>query len=94
MADPLRSHDFAYVHSDIPAGMTIRDWRARRAADRPASDRRLRLACGVAVSAAVAAAWRAVARALGRPRIARVRAHGGRHRARRPAAPPSQGTPA
>jgi hypothetical protein len=27
------SHDFAYVHSDIPEGMTIRAWRAQRAAE-------------------------------------------------------------
>lgn len=27
------SHDFAYVHSDIPEGMTIRAWRTQRAAD-------------------------------------------------------------
>jgi len=94
MTAPRDPRDFVYVHSDIPPGMTIRDWRARRAANRPTSHRPLRLACGVAVSAAVAGASRAVARALGRPRIARVRAHGGRHRARRPAAPPSQGTPA
>ena len=34
MADPLGSHDFAYVHSDIPAGMTIREWKRDRAAAR------------------------------------------------------------
>jgi hypothetical protein len=26
--------DFAYVHTDIPAGMTIGEWRTRRAAER------------------------------------------------------------
>lgn len=26
--------DFVYVHSDIPEGMTIREWRAQRAAER------------------------------------------------------------
>ena len=26
-------HDFAYVHSDIPEGMTIRAWRAQCVAD-------------------------------------------------------------
>ena len=83
MTESRRPRDFVYVHSDIPPGMTIREWRAQRPANRPASDRPLRLACGIAVRAAVAAAWRAVARALGRPRIARVRAHGGRHRAPR-----------
>jgi hypothetical protein len=29
-------HDFAYVHTDIPEGMTIRDWRAQRAGERAA----------------------------------------------------------
>lgn len=40
------SHHFAYVHSDIPEGMSIRAWRAQRAADdiaRRASRRRGRL---------------------------------------------------
>ena len=36
MADPPVSHDFVYVHTDIPAGMTIREWRAHRAAERRA----------------------------------------------------------
>ena len=34
MADQPVSHDFVYVHTDIPAGMTIRQWRAQRAVDR------------------------------------------------------------
>jgi hypothetical protein len=42
MADPPVSYDFGYVHTDIPAGMTIREWRAQRAADRAAA----RLAAG------------------------------------------------
>ena len=37
MPDPPVTHDFAYVHTDIPAGMTIREWRAHRAAERGAS---------------------------------------------------------
>jgi hypothetical protein len=37
MADPPVSHDFVYVHTDIPAGMTIREWRAHRAAERGAA---------------------------------------------------------
>jgi hypothetical protein len=37
MADQPVSHDFGYVHTDIPAGMTIREWRAQRAADRGAA---------------------------------------------------------
>ena len=46
MKDAPVSHDFGYVHTDIPAGMTIRQWRAQRAADRAAA------AC------AARAAWR------------------------------------
>jgi hypothetical protein len=37
MADPPVSHDFSYVHTDIPAGMTIREWRVHRAAERGAA---------------------------------------------------------
>ena len=33
------SCDFRYVHSDIPEGMTIREWRARRASNRPTQHR-------------------------------------------------------
>jgi hypothetical protein len=34
MTDPPVTHDFAYFHTDIPAGMTIREWRAQRAVER------------------------------------------------------------
>jgi hypothetical protein len=37
MTDLPVSHDFGYVHTDIPEGMTIREWRAQRAADRAAA---------------------------------------------------------
>jgi hypothetical protein len=37
MATHPASQDFAYVHTDIPAGMTIGEWRAHRAAERGAS---------------------------------------------------------
>ena len=40
MTEPGLSYDFVYVHSGIPEGMTIREWRARRAAER----QKLRLA--------------------------------------------------
>jgi hypothetical protein len=33
MRDQLAAHDFVYVHTDIPAGITIRAWRAKRAAE-------------------------------------------------------------
>jgi hypothetical protein len=94
MTESRRPRDFVYVHSDIPAGMTIGEWRAQRATNWPASDRPLLLAFGISVGAAVAAAWRAVARALGRPRIARVRAQGGRHRAPHPRGAPEPRSPA
>jgi hypothetical protein len=29
--------DFVYVHADIPEGMTIREWRGHRAAERQAA---------------------------------------------------------
>lgn len=30
----MGQYDFVYVHTDIPEGMTIREWRAQRATDR------------------------------------------------------------
>jgi len=36
MTDEPNSHDFVDVHTDIPAGMTIREWRAHRADDHAA----------------------------------------------------------
>jgi hypothetical protein len=76
MTERPAPHDLLYVHTDIPAGMTIPEWRAGRAAADPAGARR---------------SWHGVARALARPRIARVRVPSGRRRAPRPAAPPSPG---
>jgi len=32
MTEPTGPYDFVYVHTDIPEGMTIREWRAERAA--------------------------------------------------------------
>ena len=57
MTDPSRPHDFAYVHTDIPAGMTIAEWRAERArrqkqlreAHRSARHDRLRASLAAAV---------------------------------------------
>ena len=60
MTDPRGSHYFVYVHTDIPAGVTIGEWRAQRAADRAAARRAAR------------AAWRPSA--LGRRVTAAVRA--------------------
>jgi hypothetical protein len=39
MNDRPGAHDFDYVHTDIPEGMRIADWRARRAADRVSARR-------------------------------------------------------
>ncbi len=36
MVDQPRSHDFLYVASDIPPGLTIKQWRAQRAAEHAA----------------------------------------------------------
>jgi hypothetical protein len=88
------SCDFLYVHTDIPKGMTIREWRAQRAANRPTPDRWWPRSCGIRARASVLTVWRAAAHALAWPRFARVRARGGRHRAPRRAAPPSGGVPA
>ena len=35
-------NDFVYVHTDIPEGMTIREWRAQRAAERAAERQAVR----------------------------------------------------
>jgi hypothetical protein len=78
-----RSGDFRYVQTDIPEGMTIGEWRARRAANRPTRHRwRLRArASAVAVSRAAA---RAVPDQVSRG-FARVAT---RHQASRRTAPP------
>jgi hypothetical protein len=34
MTEQSGEPDFGYLHTDIPAGMTIRQWRAQRAAER------------------------------------------------------------
>ena len=39
MTGAARWHEFAYEQTDIPAGMTIRDWRTQRACARPTSRR-------------------------------------------------------
>ena len=36
MSDEPASYDFVYVETDIPPGMTIREWRAQRSAERAA----------------------------------------------------------
>ena len=83
------SRAFVYVHTDIPEGMTIREWRAERAAKRPARHR-----WRLSGRASAVTVLRAAPGALAWPRMARVRARGGGHRAPRRAAPPSGGVPA
>jgi hypothetical protein len=34
MSSPAGPYDFVYEHTDIPKGMTIREWRYQRAAQR------------------------------------------------------------
>ena len=53
MTGAARWHEFAYEQTDIPAGMTIRDWRVRRARTRATSRRWLRI-----VGALSRRAWR------------------------------------
>ena len=36
MSDEPASYDFVYVETDIPPGMTIREWRLQRSAERTA----------------------------------------------------------
>lgn len=68
-------HDFIYVHTDIPEGMTIREWHAQRAAEHAATqaaereERRRR-------RAATAQRWLAVLPAMVRPRLHNREAHG------------------
>ena len=75
MPDAGGSHDFVYVHTDIPEGMTIRKWRAQRAAERAATQaaereqRRRR-------RAATVQRWLAVLPAMARPRLHTREAHG------------------
>lgn len=42
MFEQARAYDFVYVHTDIPEGMTIREWRAQRAAARSERERAAR----------------------------------------------------
>jgi hypothetical protein len=69
MADPPVSHDFSYVHTDIPAGMTIREWRVHRAAERGAARavRRSRRSRFLAAVTIVQTSWHAR-----RPRLHRM----------------------
>jgi hypothetical protein len=75
MPDPGGSHDFVYVYTDIPEGMTIREWRAQRAAERAATqaaEREQRRPW----RAATAQRWLAVLPAMVRPWLHNREAHG------------------
>jgi hypothetical protein len=75
MPDAGGPHDLIYLHTDIPEGMTIREWRAQRAGQRAATqaaereERRQR-------RAATAQRWLAVLPAMVRPRLHNREAHG------------------
>ena len=92
MSQELDAYSFAYVECDIPPGMTIAEWRAQRAAERPTVTRRRPMIVARSRLRQTADWIRdAGTRALAGPRIARVRVPDGRHRAPRPAAPSSPG---
>lgn len=55
MTERRGSYDFVYVHTDIPEGMTIREWRAQRAVEREAQRQQERAARRERVSASLAA---------------------------------------
>ena len=77
MSHEPASHSFAYVECDIPPGMTIAQWRAQRAAERPAMTRqRPMIVARRRLREAVDWIRHAGARALAGPRIARVRVPG------------------
>jgi hypothetical protein len=66
MTDSRGSHDFAYVHTDIPAGMTIGEWRTQRTAERAAAHaagRESRQRCVQAIRRWLGALWVPVQRA-------------------------------
>ena len=63
MPEPAGPYDFVYVHTDIPDGMTIREWRAQRAASSGRERQRRRHA--QRCLGAAASRGRGVARAVG-----------------------------
>lgn len=61
MTDRRGPYDFVYVHTDIPEGMTIREWRGQRAVERrPSASKGVRPAASV--SALLTATRRAAAK--------------------------------
>jgi hypothetical protein len=69
MPDQPDSYDFVYVDTDIPAGMTIREWRRQRATERIAQQKaqreaRRRTSWALTVGAGVARVARRAGRGL------------------------------
>jgi hypothetical protein len=85
MPDRLHAHDFVYVQTDIPEGMTIRDWRARRGAERAAQRERERAARRRRVRASLTALGLAFARARAIARSSAAIISRPAHRSRRAA---------
>lgn len=63
MSDEPASYDFVYVETDIPPGMTIREWRAQRSAERAARREQVRAERRRRALAPLTALGRASARA-------------------------------
>jgi hypothetical protein len=75
MPDAGGHRDFIYVHTDIPEGMTIREWRAQRAAERAATQASQREQRQRRRTATVLR-WLAVLPAMVRPWLHHREAHG------------------
>ena len=65
---------FVYVHTDIPPGMTIREWRGRRAAERAAAMQAAREARRPAIGSPTSVVGRSHMVGGARSRAARLRA--------------------
>jgi hypothetical protein len=64
MIEPARRHEFLYVQTDIPAGMTIHEGRAQRAESRPRGLRRAALAALGRLGPAAGSGARGLAKAM------------------------------
>ena len=80
MTESRRPRDFVYVHSDIPPGMTIREWRGARRTGRHRTGRGAWPAASLCVrlSPPRGARWRAPSAGQGSRAFARVAAGIGR----------------
>jgi hypothetical protein len=57
MPDVGGQYDFVYVHTDIPEGMTIREWRTARATERARAEARRRELRSARARALIRAPW-------------------------------------